>query len=177
MVVDRTNGLFMMTVALTSKLVLHFLLMEITESLRCCYSHSTNEITEKEVPHRCPREIFVVCFNNLEIILDRYINTRGFLSLMSIDMSYFGQFCRLRDIDKHLKRYIEKEKLESLLDILIFSCLCQESKNKGRVSENVLKYCDVDTDVRLSKTQLDGFLSYMKNMKSNYSWFSGSGGQ
>ena len=84
-------------------------------------------------------------------------------------MSHFGQFSELRDIDKDHNRYVEKE--ES--DIFIFSCVCQEFKNKGelaprspmRIPEAVLNYCDVGKDCGLSKTELNGFLNYMQNMK------------
>ena len=34
-----------------------------------------------------------------------------------------------------------------------------------RIPETVLNYCDVDKDCRLSKTELNGFLNYMQNMK------------
>ena len=177
MAADTTDSLFMMTLTLGSKLALHLRLL-LMRSLNCCvseHSHSQNEITDKEF-QCCRSEVFAVCFKNLEIIFGTYIDTGVFVSFMSIDMSYFQQFSQLRDVDKDHSAYIEKEEL----DMRVFSWICPESRNNDeqasrsskqiellmeQVSENVMNYCDVDKDGRLSKTELNRFSNYMQNMK------------
>ena len=143
MAVDTTNNLFMMTLAWTSKLVLHLLLIR---SHRCVsgHLHSANEITEKDLGHRSRSQVFVVCFKNLGIILRTCVNTGVLLSLMLIDTSQFGQFFQLLDIDKLCQKldeyysgYVEKEELD------ILSWLQQELKikvNQHHIHQNKLKY-------------------------------------
>ena len=132
---------------------------------------------------RLTPDVVASCFGALRIEVDSYMSSGVYLSLMSMDISFLGQLSQQHDLDalwdkldKNKSGYIEREELE----LLLYTWIREELKSQGepvprsrnqiagllkRMTDNVLNYCDVDKDNRLSKEELSRFVDYLQSMK------------